>query len=360
MRTKSVATYRHPAPAKSRVSIMLNNSDIAPYLYGRAARIETETYVNQAMLRWVENQIEHLPSEGSLFGVQLRPTSSATLKVGDKLLRLESSPVGITKCILEVTGIASKDGYTYADTTTLFPPWYEGGDGFFDTSTLDDRDSYTNFPVLYLTFIGQIPELDPDNFFGMIMNFAGEFKTLVECWAMAFNKELRDPKYLSHDPYEGFWLQEFGRKYGGRFQHELVHRYLCHVDWDQCLTGINKIYNTRVRWKEIDLISPLLEQMQTDILEVMRGEPELILLFSEEASTLAKRRMRALFERYYGPKEMTHRPQKSPTPQTPEYNPRKLRIIPGIIALIQGGKTAAEREAARHIYHHITGNTYPA
>jgi hypothetical protein len=285
------------------------------------------------------------------------------VKVSDKLLCLNESPAGITKSIVEITGIEEKDGRVYADTRTLFPPWYEGGTGFFDVGLLDKREEFSSCPTLYLHFSGKIPEIDEKNFFSTIMNFAGEFKLLVECWAMAFEKELRDPKYLSHDPYEGAWLTGFTRKHGNRFQHELVHQYLGSLDYDQRLTGINKIYDTRYPFREVDLITPLLHQMQTDILEVMREESELVsLLFSEQNSDRNKRCLRTLFERYFGPKSLIGMPRNlfAEEEEKNDKNPtRRARILPSIITLINRGACEAEREAARHIYRHITGHDYP-
>jgi hypothetical protein len=102
--------------------------------------------------------------------------------------------------------------------------------------------------------------------------------------------------------------------------------------------------------------------MQTDILERLHEDPDLITeFFKDDASEWTRRRLRALFERYYGPKSMTHEPrldaENYETARTAAaYDDKLLKVI----NMINRGASEGERAAARAVYRHRTGRDYDA
>jgi hypothetical protein len=214
---------------------------------------------------------------------------------------------------------------------------------------------------LYLGFHGQIPHKE-ESFFAKIMVLAGEFAVLSRLWASAHEERLRSEQFMNRGPYDGAWKGGFEKKHGTRFKHREVGDQLTFAFEEARIDGINKIYDDKRSWAPVDLVSPLLWQMQTDILERLHEDLDLITkLFRDDASEWTRRRLRALFERYYGPKGMTREPQLDPenyeTARTAAaYDDKLLKVI----NMITRGASEGERAAARAVYKHRTGHDYVA
>ena len=367
--------------------IEIRGKDIAPYLYGDSLRIlipyDRNTGLGDDLLA-IKRKIAALPVGSKKFGIEIRTIKSVSeLHVGNHLLHLSrGSGDALLKSISQITRLAMKDyphphgtveKMLYVHMKALFPETSRGFEGFFPAvsvlseDTLDFHDNgvyFHYFPVG--TKERQREEEEgksrPKSFFERMHNHAGELRILISCWAIAHNPDMLKKGYWSYDPFESYWRNEFAKRYGRRFQHERV--------WDQLqnvlegeLRGINKIYDdTTWRMDRTDLVTPLLHQMQTDILERLFEDESLVeILFRDDDPEYIKRCLKTVFEQYYGPKSVAyvgHRKEYHHGEKSSNLTYATVKKLRAIEVLIKRGATEGEREAAREAYQRVAGHAY--
>lgn len=343
--------------------IVVGGQDVTKYLYGNSSRIlfEMDGMSDRECLQAFRDAVASVDSRTTWFGVRLMIPGKNDGQKGSKLLALRIEGSSVHKTIFEVTDRAEKNGKEYISTRGLFPEYYADGEGFFPAEELVKPLS-SMYPTLYLAYYGPIPQRHRDDpklpFYDKIMWLATDFNLLVECWALAHSPELRQSDAFSHDPFEGYWRREFGRKHSRSFEHDLVWRQLTGVLMEGDMRGINRIYDTS-RWETKDLISPLLFQMQTDILEKLYEDESLLgYLFGENVSEYWKKRLAVIVENYYGPKGIVHieqrRVQVQPLVQVDHHLLHRLERI------IKESHFEGEKEAARRLYKRMMGRDFVA
>lgn len=332
--------------------VVVAGQDITDYLFGYSSRILLKSVDARRYLSLLQNEVKTLPSNYARFGVQLSAVSPLDVGVGMRYMRLDPIGDALRKSIIQITRISDRESLHHR---ILFPEYYEGATGFFP------QEELFKYPqdALYLVFEGKVPERDRDKlpFIDRMMFFATELQVLIECWALVHSSYLRAnvKNRLSHDPYQGLWEEEFSVRHGERFHHRQVWSQLELLMYNDDLRGINRIYDTR-RWDPLDLISPLLFQMQTDIIDRLWEEEGLLeFLFGEEhAGEYWRKRLKVILERYYGPSGMVHLPQKNHSVPSsrridPESNRARLRRI------IKESHFEGERNAAIEFYKYWFG-----
>ena len=161
-------------------------------------------------------------------------------------------------------------------------------------------------------------------------------------------------------------MEEFSRKHFSDFQIRLVAQILENFLWTGEITGIKRI------WDGLDgedLLTPLMLQIQSEILDILFENEELALkLFSPENSEYWLKRMEVLIERYYAPRNLINVPQpKSSIPKQKSFTEyisgldyRTRRRLKLVEELIKRGATDGEKAAARESYKRVSGIDYPA
>ena len=147
-------------------------------------------------------------------------------------------------------------------------------------------------------------------------------------------------------------MHGFGKMHGSSFRHEFVGRVLTDVWIESDLHGVNKIYDDR---RNVDFISPLLEQMQEDILVALGRDPKLAdVLFEAQAPGYWRRTLEVIFQEYFGPKGIIVL-----TAAFADWKPakpdRRLRILEGII---RTSSFDGERANAAALYKKLSGREY--
>lgn len=360
-----VRVHERSTKEGTMVYVLWGDQNIAPYLYGRSSRIlPQDQRSGQPDWRDLYEISRGISPKRSMFGVRLTLLEDGhAVEKGDCLLELACYPTHIGKRVLKVDSVKVKEDYPSLRFTSLWPSWGAGFQGFFPLSAIgevfaEDVDRYHS--RLYLKYEGKLPGEDGDRqpgFFEQVMTWASELSVLIECWAMVMDEKLRNGNILSFDPFERYWLDRFERRHRGQFQHERVWRALSTILEEQDLRGINRIFNDR-HYPRVDLITPLLDRMQDDILQAMRADQSLVLqVFSENSSRFWKKRLQIIFERYYGPREVIIVSYGSKPQQPLRRNLGDKRLKP-IEVLILRGATAGERAAARAAYERVAGVPY--
>ncbi len=351
--------------------VWLGGVDIAPYLYGNSIRVfpgEKPRYPGTEDFLSVKEQIKK--SSGGrlfrLFGVKLSVIDPKNLKVGDRLLALDAAANGFLKRIVEIIDVGNLVFYT----RILFPISDRGFEGFMPVSAVTEISE--QFPTLYLLYDGPDPgeengKKSRKSFYEKMYEYAGDLKILIECWCLALFPETRDEKIWSFDPYEMKWRTEFREIHGSKYQHVMVWEYLWQVLVGGNLRGINQIYDdTNCRWRKIDLITPVLAQMQEDILWAMLENNSLVsLLFGEKAGEHWKARLGVILEKYYAPRDVLCVPrpdyfEKLNTSDTSERKVKERWLMEKMLAIIETSHFEGEKEAARRVYEKLAGKPLKA
>jgi len=344
---------------QERPQIFWAGKDVAPYLYGDSLQI----FHPQRKVPWSEDleeiQGQVVKSRGKrMFGVELRVIEDVSkLEAGQLLPSLTCAAQALSKNIFRITKI--EDGVVY--TRIEWPPSGQGWEGAFRLKSYHPLENGVSSPTLDLIFQGRLPEsLRKPSFLEKVREYASDMSVLIECWAIVKNPDFLKKDYFSFDPFERFWRAEFERMHHDEFKHKDVWEQLQFVQQTGSLKGINRILDDR---RNLDLINPLLEQMQYEILTELRQKPELVeVIFSKEASSYWQKWMRVIFERYYGPKGMVfvgeapvEEPREMKIRSLDEKTQRRLEVIGKII---KGTKFDGVREAAKAAWERLTGRPF--
>jgi len=351
--------------------IVLQGKDIAPYLYGWSARILSPTGkgLGEESLVQIREQIERQDPNSELFGVKLKPLKKAELTPGKKLLQISTGGGVLLKSILEIIRIEKvfQEGKeeTVFRTKTLFPEVHKGAEGFcvgYDPFFNDQQVLFLVYSAKNNTNIKKVTTRKRKlSFYEKILGFASDLAVLIECWAICHAPHGAFDKYWSADPLQAFWKKEFSKRHPEKnFHHIEVWHQLEFTLMEGTLTGINRIYDNRYSLHfdaHKDLISPLLHQMQIDILEAMYQDPYLEKMILNVESEYLKNRLRVIFEMWYGPKDLQVAPNFSKNQQgvPPSNKARKLELLE---RLIKRGATEGEKEAAKAAWERISGQIW--
>jgi len=341
-----------------RPEIYWKGKDVTEFLYGPSVLIPAPRGIRpwNEDLEEIKSQVRQ--ASGEVGGVSLKVIDDPSeLKAGDLLLNIHCAEKALIKSLIRITEI--KEGVIY--TRCVWPEYDSGFEGFFRAKNLIEVDSFfLSFSFIYK---GRIPEkpLNP-SLYERVAELQSDLGVLIECWAMVKNSEFQEQNLFSFDPYEYFWRSKFREENGDKFQHDKIWKILSSARESADLSTIEEVFYQQ----ETDLdrwVSPLLEQMQYEILTELRDKPELTeKIFSEQASEFWQKRMKVLFERYYGPKEMVFVAEVASGKETPragsidEKTRKKLDIIEKII----NGGTQFEglRQAAKAAWERLTGKPY--
>jgi hypothetical protein len=340
--------------------------NVAPYVYGNSSRIMVpeKRRPRFADLERMRTDVGQQSIAARMFGVKLSWSNLHELKAGDRLLRLYLTGMVIKKDVIEVNEVKVKEDHRkVVYFTIVFPRRDAGFGGFF---TLDEMSKGTpewinaesgldrKGETLYLRYDGPADAnaTEPSkSFFEKIADLASAFQTLVTAWTLAHVVDSRSGTHISHDYYYGQWVHGFGNMHGSSFRHEFVGRVLTDVWMESDLHGVNKVYDDR---RNVDLISPLLEQMQEDILVALGKDPNLAnVIFEAQAPEYWKRTLEVIFQEYYGPKGIIV--------LTPAINSgftrydRRLVILEGII---RTSNFEGERNNAAALYKKLAGKEF--
>ncbi len=340
--------------------------DIAPYLYGQSSRILVpgKRRPRREDLERIKADIGQLGITDGMFGVRLRWVNLHELREGDRLLRLHLADTVIQKSVIEVDEVKVHAGdRTVYYFTTIFPRRDAGFGGFFSIAEVEQGSpewakaeagfSHDN-ETLYLRYEGPDDAYagNPSNsFFEKVADLASAFQTLVTAWTLAHVEDARSGRYISHDYYYGHWLHGFGTMHGPRFRHGFVSGVLTDVWMRSDLRGVNRVYNDH---RDIDLVSPLLQQMQEDVLEALGKDPSLAkILFDAQAPEYWRRTLGIIFQEFYGPKGIIILTSVT-DPGTARYDWR-LEILAGII---RTSHFEGERGNTAALYKRIAGRAF--
>ncbi len=338
--------------------VVVQGENITDYLYGYSSRISLKgKYLGKADLEAIQEEIRLHPSFQK-YGVFLTIIEGKDIKPGMLLMSLSLNGGTILKGIDRVSGITNDpNGDDTVHLESKFPEYYEGNTGFTSRRFVDESLN-NNYPTLYLRYHGKIPKREPNQLshYDKIMWYATDFKLLVECWALAHSQNLRDSPSWSHDSYHSIWYTEFRNKHGSRFQHDLVSSLLDQVLYEGDMRGLHKIYDDRNMWSNKDLITPLLVQMQNDIVHRLLEDPDMVsFLFGENAGSYWNRRLSIILDKLYAPSQMVYvGVAASASAQTP-YNEALLERLSKII---QQSHYEGERQAARKLIAKLTGRAF--
>lgn len=278
--------------------------------------MKNKSYPELADLKVIKRVIGRLPKGTREFGVELRIIESAKeLQAGMQILRLDLSGKVIRKTRLRVREISKQNGAVAIETKTIAPENEAGFEGFFSESCLREIDGTSSTGVsLYLRMIESGTSqkqrqannpLKKKTFFETMEEYAMDLKILIECWAIAYNPKLRGEEHLSFDPFEMYWLREWKKEHGDLYRHREVYNHLMHLLQYGEIQGINKIYNDGRLGRKVDYITPLLHQMQEDVLTKMFEDVSLVgIFFGENVSEHVAKRMKVFFDRYYSTREV--------------------------------------------------------
>lgn len=348
--------------------IELNGKYIAPYLYGDALRIlgKNKNGLTADELRSIHRQVSQQGTGASLFGVRLSViTDPACLKPGCKLLLVDGNGMKTIYAVQEVTGAGG-----VVRTVTELPKHSAGFKGFFraENALIPVRDydlSMNGIYFLYEETEESCKRERKPNFLERVMEMASQFGVLVECWAIAHAQEGEFKDSLSHDAYLLYWADKFRNMYGRRFEHVSVAQILVDVACTASLSGINRIYDDRNRdWLNrplVDKVTPLLEQMQADILVRLLDDAGLFdRIFPEHASIYWKRRLQVIVEQFNAPKEVEVSNKKAgPIKPRVPLAENKRRRLRSIIHIIERPDTEEGLRACAHaVYERIMGCPY--
>lgn len=338
-----------------RNKLYWQGQDIAPYLYGNAVRViaparEAPGKSDLEILRRAVSECD------GRYGVRLSPiTRPSELKEGNLILTLECARDALVKTLIRITRITTTDGRRKIHALGVWPGYYEHAGSFFrEECALEVHESWgPTGERLMLHYHGPLPRSDKEpSFFERMQAYASDLSVLIECWAIATKPEILDKSYLSGDPYIGNWRVGFEQRHGRGFQHDLVWETLQQVQQENSLRGINRIFDSDrggMGYRQRNLIDPLLQQMQDDILEVLATNEQLARrLFSEEKSSYWRKHLAVVIERYYA-RALT----AVPTPRTRQpimVDVRLQRKLTILRALIERPGTPAEGEVARAAY----------
>lgn len=295
---------------KQFVEVVVEGKDIAPYLYGNSARLfikdHSFTVSNLLVIK------DSVPSEQELFGVELKAIRHyREARAGNKLMRLSVLTSGIVqKEVLEVLSIEQaakntswRNSGKFICARVVFPDAFKDIEEKILTERLIMIDRKLLHGQLYLHYSAGAPangNIQP--FFNKILNFAADLRLLIECWSIAENPEIAEKNLKIFTPYESYWERNFLRKHGNKFNHSLIWYELSRVLFDYRLDGINRIYdnssdNGRL---ETDLITPLLDRMQNDIVEkLIKNKKAAGEILTRRRLSVWKRRVKAIFGRHY-------------------------------------------------------------
>ena len=356
-----------------RARILLNGKDVTPYLYGNAVRIlgESQRGLTKHELRSLHQQVATQPRLASMFGVSLSTiTRPEDVSTGQEILHVNENG---QKTLFRVSNIEPGSDGTTLYTTTILPKAIADYQGFFPANHLvipeKDYDLY-NYGIYFLysnKFAEKTRERKP-SFFEQMQDKAGLFKCLVECWCIAHAPEGTFEKCWSHDSFTMFWGPEFQKKHGNRFDHVNVGYALDYVSETGDLHGISRVYDTRrtdfMGKPKVDKITPLMEQMQADILQkLLEDETMFARIFPKNASKYWKQRLRVIVEMFYAPRDLalgkgsnsTHQPFRN----LEDLEPKKQRQLSSIIHIIERDDTEPGLlECAKQVFERLMGRPY--
>lgn len=201
---------------------------------------------------------------------------------------------------------------------------------------------------------------------------------MIELWSLSLNPKLRDNNIWSADQHHGYWNANFGKMHGKKLWHEHVFwvlddiRYTANLREEQFSTdcmypefshkrSIQWIYEP-AHWMgsdSVDFITPILHQMQADIIAAMLEDDELVLYLMRgmQREDLA-RNTRVLFENYYAHGIIRVQSMDEAGIWKADDNSPFDRRLKLIERLILRGSTEGERSAAQNLYKRISGHDY--
>ena len=179
--------------------VMLQEKDIAPYLYGKASHImsseEKGGWFGSNDLNALKAELRKLPFDCRMFGVQLRVLKSKLdLKVGNYLLDLQADSKVIQKTIIQITEIAED----YFRFKIVWPAADAGFKGFDQLASLF-KEPLDYHGSLYLSYKGPLPKEPKKTFYSEASEKLSELKILTECWAMVSNNKFLSDEIWSYD-----------------------------------------------------------------------------------------------------------------------------------------------------------------
>ena len=357
--------------------IELNGQNIASYLYGDAVRIfvQNRAGLTTEELRKVHRQVFQQGQGVTQFGVCLSVVGDPRIvQKDDKLLHVDQTG---QKTLSVVEKVESTDGRGWPTvyTRTILPKHNADWHGFFPAHhlKLHERDSdVCDYGIYFLykeTGEHQQRERKP-SFYEQMMEKVGQLSVLLECWAIVHAPAGTFDDAWSHDSFVWYWATEFGKQHGNKFSHVGVEQTLEGIGQTGDLRGVSRIYNDRNRdWigrPQVDKITPLMEQMQNDILQRLLEDKTMFeRIFSEKASAYWKRRLQVIVEMFNAPRALVISEQKAegathqPFLRLRDLDPKKQRQLASIIHIIERTDTEEGlKECARAIYQRIMGRPY--
>lgn len=345
--------------------------DVADYLYGYAVRVLRSSESRYVQCRYGKADLQEIAGEvekergKSLYGVKLSVARRIDeTNIGQHYLSLAPGDGALIKTIFKVTGINRTARGVEIETQTVWPQSCEGWDGFFPAECLRkalDDSADDGYQRLVLKYEGPLPTNDNPCFYEQVARMATDFSVLVEAWAVTHKPSILEENHLSHHPYVAVWEDGFRKQHGNRFHHRDVSRWFQYFDECRTLNGVNEILDDThdsflfFGSNGKDLVTPLLEQMQQDILKKLFGKEELaLLLFKGE---YMRRRLAVVMERYYErriecvPQDRRHRGDRT----RERMGDRRLKVLE---TLIRRGATEGERMTAKAAWERITGREY--
>ncbi len=357
--------------------VELGGNNIAPYLYGDAARIfgQKRTGLTIEELRSIHRQVSQQGSGSALFGVCLKTIRDPRIiQAGDRILHVNDAG---NKTLFRIERLESADGRgcPMLYTKTLLPNHSKDFQGFFPANhtVIPERDydlSDYGIYFLYLETAEHRQREKQPSFCERVMEMANQLSVLIECWSIAHAPAGTLDDAWSHDSFTMYWGPEFHKKYGNRFEHVNVDLTLENIVQGGDLRGISRIYNDRNKTclgqPVVDKITPLMEQMQNDILQRLLEDDTLFgRIFPEKASRYWKRRLQVIVEMFNAPRGLvvSERKTDNTTHQSfrnlQDLDPKKQRQLASIIHIIERQDTEEGlKECARAVYQRIMGRPY--
>lgn len=356
------------------VEIKVDGHDLTEWFYSDRFDLDGGwqlCFDRKAMLN-IRDQFNRIDPMHTQNGIRLRPvTRQLKPMIGSVLMRLTAKPGRLIKELIRINKIESKTGDRYYVFELVWPQCGEGFEGFFSEDCLFELEDgqYSIFdPELFFHYVytggqGDVFLNRPDrekSTFEIVYELAQDLDILVQAWSLVHNPHMHEG--WSADPLHEYWRHNYNPEDEKR-KHWRVFLVLWSVLHDGLMHEVEEIFDKQrfgrdTWWGHHDLITPLLDKIQEAILhKILQDESLAELLFPENEPHL-NRRMKVIFERFYGPKAMVH----IETPHKPDLSPPpnwKLQAkLKGVIALIRRGAYAGERQAALKAYERLLGRPY--
>lgn len=340
-----------------KVTVYWKGRDIAPYLYGRSPRLlsPNKEYITLEDGIAFKNVASQISFGDQLFGVKLKPvTGISDFVVGTNYLLLNDMGRAYSKTIVKVTGIEFKNGATCVDYECLWPSWSKEHSGGFVADYMFD-DKYGE--RIMFRRVGPMPEEDyAESFFAKVMFMAQEFSTLEILW--------RNARQKAHMPCQ-FWTPDQFCELHPEFRRtaEYVWNSMMNMVERESLVGINKVYDDGKKsyFREKDFVTPIMEVLRTDILDILWKHPEVAEdFFSDESRQYWGKYIEVLFHSYQTARAVVFVSDVIRTERGSESSEIRPRALKTILEILKRKDTTAPGyyQAALYAYERLTGRKF--